>query len=404
MKLSLNDIIGSTCIGGIRMTKRLCFIISLFVLCSCARIEQPNKPIYSDQLSCGSALENLAEMDGFNDYPTFSRGGKNNDQLTLNIKYQTADIKDPLKSYGGEVQEGFMFHYDYKENALYDATYQPLDTVEADLYKEHIKGLFDKYDAFLKDSGCSQDGISSNLKSLNSLYPSDEKILENYMDENDEFVNLLSCKGTECSIKQSEQFVELQDYTDLTIPTTSHLNKEGKMMKKIKLQETFTNNLVGFNVIMTYDEFNQLPVSYENSLSLASNPLYVQNFIRDIYFKYSDEVGPYLYIVYIDGHEANKGLETKETNLDYTQMDYTTWKQNSNNSMHQFWQDENGKIGYKMPNLTDTEITEWLWNRLKESPSNELDEKVYIDYMRIYDYTWQKMMGLREKYYQDFGI
>jgi len=346
----------------------------------------------TEPVSCQAALTEIADSDGFLfDGETLSRGGYQNDQLVIKVWEGTLQVKDPVRTYDKTKNDsGEVLYTLTKAGEIHDKNGNILkhDSV-IDTYKASWEELLKKYMDFISESGCTSN-----------KYLKDLTLIDKYKTDWDHRKNLLTCLGYECSIEENANFLKLADFSDLTLPISSHRNRSGKITKDVFKNGFATYNLVGFNIIMT-QHFE--PVSYEESLILSSNPIFVQHFVRDAYYPYSASVGPYLYFVYMD-EPGNESLMSDSMSLDYTQMDYENWQQNVANSMHQFWQDEEGNIEYEMANLTDSDISLWLWNRLKEDPHFPLTENDYVSYIRIYDYEWQRMMGVREKYFEVFQL
>lgn len=398
------------------MNKRMIYPLTLaLLLVGCSTSNAPNKnaePEGSHPKSCMAVLQNMMANDNFQHIEgttKWQRGGTQSNQMIIDLSDQTVLAHDPAITYHASKDQeisddDFLYFYDYKEDRLQHTKDEVSDDDYAVLYKSDWHNLFNSYESRLEEAGCpSMAGMSDSQ--FEKLEQKDSTITE-LSDANSYLPpSVLVCKGLECSVQDNDKFAELPNWKDLSGPNGSHLDSEENkyMYKPLKKGDQDILNLVGYNVIMTYQKFNTEPVSYETSLSMDMNPLIVQNFVRDIYYKHSDSVGPYLYFVFIDS-EANRPIQSDEGSLDYTKMTYEDWKQNVPNSMHQFWQQDDGRIEYEMANVSEREILKWLWNRLSENESFDLDDSVYTDYIKIYDYNWQRINGVRELFFERYGF
>lgn len=396
-------------------SKKIVVLILAGLLAGCSTHDSQKEtkdPESPQPKSCMLVLQNMMANDNFEHIEgttKWQRGGTQRNQMIIDLSEQTVLAHDPEITYHAsadqEIKEDeFLYYYDYKEDRLQHTLNEINDEDYAVLYKNDWRTLFDHYEKRLEDAGCpSMAGMTaSKMEKLNEL----DSNLKSLSDDNSYLPpSILSCKGLECSVMDHDKFVELPDWKDLSVPNGSHLDSEENkyMYKSLKKGDQDILNLVGYNVIMTFQKFNSEPVSYEESLSMDLNPLVVQNFVRDLYYKYSDSVGPYLYFVFIDS-QANRPIQSDEGSLDYTKMTYDSWKQNVPNTMHQFWQQDEGRIEYEMANVSDREILKWLWNRIAEDDAFDLDSSILTDYIKIYDYNWQRINGVRELFYDRYGF
>lgn len=395
--------------------KKILPLTLALLLVGCTKTELPKEnsdPDVPHPKSCMAVLQNMMGNDNFQHIEgttKWQRGGTQSNQMIIDLSEQTVLAHDPQVTYHASEdqkvdEDDFLYFYDYKENRLQHTKDEIGDEDYAVLYKNDWHDLIEGYEQRLEEAGCpSMAGMSSSQ--LEKLNQTDSKI-STLTDDNSYLPpSILSCKGLDCSVMDNDKFVELPNWKDLSVPNGSHLDSEENkyMYKALKKGDQDILNLVGYNVIMTYQKFNTEPVSYDASMSMELNPLIVQNFVRDLYYKYSDSVGPYLYFVFIDS-EANRPIQSDEGSLDYTKMNYEEWKQNVPNTMHQFWQQDEGKIEYEMANVSDREILKWLWNRLTEDENFDLEDSTFMDYIKIYDYNWQRINGVRELFYDRYGF
>lgn len=338
----------------------------------------------------------------------WQRGGKNGDQFSIDLARQRISIKDPEISYGDKErpkddlelgiltneETDFLYRYSYHKDSF--ITNGDPEENTAAIHKELQKEITDVIET-LEANGCP------------SLYKKGESEYQNYgtikIDQTVEAepkindpLDVMKCTGFSCELRNDPKYMELKDAYSLETPMTQYFSKDlNALVKPIK--KAGQNNRVGFNAIFTHGSFNDPSTNQISSLM-------VQNFIRDIYFPESEEVGPYLYFVDLDKSPLEAAVSIR--GIDER---YTSFSEDVPNSMHSFIADDDQGMIYERSWTTDEEIVDELWNQLHskaELTGIDLDEK-YGDgflenYKHIYDFDWQMLHGVREIYQEKYGF